>query len=67
MITILLVGAAAAGVWPFFMLGVALVHTAGTSGDFAMLNYLWLTRHQAVYTYDDADTHTSYFYARQAG
>lgn len=51
----------------FFLLGVLLVHTAGTSGDFAMLNYLWLNRHQEVFTYDDAISHTSYIYARYKG
>lgn len=49
----------------FFLAGVLLLHTAGTSGDFAMLNYLWLHSHREVYTYDDADSHTSYFYARR--
>ena len=51
----------------FLLLGVLLVHKAGTSGDFAMLNYLWLNRHQDVFTYDDAISHTSYFYARYKG
>ena len=57
----------AAAFWPpvrFVLVGVLLIHTAGTSGDFAMLNYLWLNRHQEVFTYDDAISHTSYFYGR---
>ncbi len=65
-ISMLLVMAAA--FWPplrFVLVGTLLVHTAGTSGDFAMLNYLWLNRHQEVFTYDDAVSHTSYFYGRQ--
>lgn len=38
-------------------------HTSGTAGDFALLNYLWFHRDRDVYTYDDAETKTSYFYA----
>ena len=48
----------------FYLLGVLLIHTAGTSGDFTLLNLFWLNRHQAVYTYDDASEQRSYFYAR---
>lgn len=38
-------------------------HTSGTSGDFALLNFVWLHRGRNVLTYDDADSKTSYFYA----
>ena len=48
----------------FFLLAVLLIHTAGTSGDFAMLNFLWLNRRDEVYTYDDAEEQQSYFYRR---
>ena len=47
----------------FYLTRVLILHTAGTSGDVAMLNYLWLHRHRAVFTYDDADARRSYFYA----
>lgn len=55
----------AALLWPhygFFFLAMLLIHTAGTSGDWAMLNYLWLHRSQEIYTFDDAVEHKSYFY-----
>lgn len=48
----------------FVLTGLLLAHTHGTSGDFAMLNYLWLHRNQEVYTYDDAAEAKSYFYVR---
>ncbi|MEI9863218.1 MAG: DUF3267 domain-containing protein [Limisphaerales bacterium] len=48
----------------FFLLAVRLLHTAGTSGDWAMLNFLWLHRRQDVYTFDDAEQKKSYFYKR---
>ncbi|MEI6245906.1 MAG: DUF3267 domain-containing protein [Acidobacteriota bacterium] len=47
----------------FYLMGVLLLHTAGTSGDVAMLNYLWTHRHRVVFTYDDAAASRSYFYA----
>jgi hypothetical protein len=48
----------------FYLIAVLLFHTAGTSGDFAMLNFLWRHRRTEVYTYDDADAKVSYFYQR---
>lgn len=50
----------------FLLLGALLLHTAGTSGDFAMLNYLWMNRRREVYTFDDAAERKSYFYAQIA-
>lgn len=47
----------------FFLLGVLLLHTAGTSGDWALINFLWLNRQRQVYTFDDAHEKKSYFYA----
>lgn len=48
----------------FTLLALILAHTGGAAGDFAFLNYLWLKRHQELYTFDDAGLRTSYFYAR---
>ena len=45
-------------------LGLLMVHTAATSGDWAILNYLWSQRKAEVYSYDDAASGTSYFYER---
>lgn len=43
-------------------LTVLLWHTAGVSGDWALLNYYWIHRGREIYTFDDAGV--SYFYAR---
>ena len=48
----------------FFAICLLLVHTGGTSGDWAMLNYLWLNRERKIYTFDDAARSKSYFYER---
>lgn len=44
-------------------LAALLLHVGGTSGDFALLNYLWVHRDRQLFTYDDADAQVSYFYA----
>lgn len=62
--SILVLGVILLQQYAFYLIGVLLLHTAGTSGDFAMLNYLWLNRHQDIYTFDDAVENKSYFYAR---
>ena len=46
-----------------YLIGVLLLHIAGTNGDFAKLNYLWLNRHQEIFTFDDATENKTYFYA----
>jgi hypothetical protein len=40
------------------------LHTAGTSGDWALLNYLWLHRERRILTYDDAELGETYFFER---
>ena len=42
-------------------LTVLLWHTAGVSGDWALLNYYWIQRRREVYTFDEDGV--SYFYA----
>lgn len=49
--------------WPVFWLAVLLWHTAGVSGDWALMNYYWLHRDREIYTYDDQGK--SYFFARK--
>lgn len=51
----------------FYLLCALLIHTASTSSDFALLNFLWLNRARGVVTYDDADERRSYFYASPQG
>lgn len=53
--------------YAFHLICVLLLHTAGTSGDFAMLNYLWLHRERALFTFDDALEQKTYFYAAAEG
>lgn len=48
------------------LLTVLVWHTMGTSGDFALLNYFRLHGSRMLYTYDDADIKTSYFYGDRA-
>jgi hypothetical protein len=62
--TVLMLAVALCVPYRFYLLGVLLLHTAATSGDCAMLNYLWLNRRQDIYTFDDATEKRSYFYAR---
>jgi putative zincin peptidase len=57
----------AAILWPgiaVFLLFVLLWHLHGASGDWALLNFVWLHRARGVWTYDDADAGRSWFYGR---
>ena len=49
--------------WSVLWLTVLFWHTAGVSGDWALMNYYWLNRDREIYTWDDAGR--SYFYARR--
>lgn len=64
--TALVVAAILVEPYRFYLVSVLLFHTAGTSGDFAFLNYLWIHRREEFYTYDDADEKASYLFARVA-
>ena len=44
------------------LLGAMVIHTGGTSGDFAMLSYLWIQRKRGLLTFDDEAEQISYFY-----
>jgi len=51
--------------WPearFFALALSIAHYSGTSGDFALLAYVWQRRDWPIYTYDDAGRRLSFFY-----
>jgi hypothetical protein len=61
--SILVLGAIILPQYVFYLSGVLLLHTAGTSGDFSMLNYLWLNRYQEIFTFDDAVETKTYFYS----
>ncbi len=48
----------------FVLAGCLALHTSGTAGDFALLNFYVVHRQREIYTYDDADQKRSYFYFR---
>jgi hypothetical protein len=45
-------------------LGALLLHTGGCAGDFALVNFCYRHRRQALVTYDDVRAAKSFFYAR---
>lgn len=49
--------------WSVLWLTVLFWHTAGVSGDWALMNYYWIHRGREIYTWDEAGH--SYFYARK--
>lgn len=61
--SILVLGAILLPQYAFYLVAVLLLHIAGTSGDFSMLNYLWLNQHQEIFTFDDAVEHKTYFFS----
>jgi hypothetical protein len=50
------------GLWKWSLSVFLFVHTTMCAGDFAMLNFYWLNRKKKIYTWDDADKKTAYFY-----
>ncbi|HEX2834654.1 MAG TPA: DUF3267 domain-containing protein [Thermoanaerobaculia bacterium] len=53
--------------WPgsaVFLLFVLLWHLHGSSGDWSLLNFVWIHRRRGFWTYDDADAGRSWFYGR---
>ena len=50
--------------WSVLWLTVLLWHTAGVSGDWALMNYYWIHRDREIYTWDEDGN--SYFYARRS-
>ncbi len=63
-LTPIMIGVAFAtqGLWQFVALGVLLLHTAGCSGDFALINYFYVNRTKNILTYDDVERQVSHFY-----
>lgn len=59
----------AAILWPeraVFLLFLLLWHLHGSSGDWSLLNFVWLHRRRGFWTWDDADGGRSWFYGRAA-
>jgi len=50
------------GLWKWSLSLFLFVHATMCAGDFAMLNYYALHRGKKIYTWDDFDTKTAYFY-----
>lgn len=48
----------------FVLLGILILHTAGCSGDFALISYFYKNKHLEIYTYDDIQKGESYFYQK---
>jgi hypothetical protein len=49
--------------YPFYVvLGILIPHTAGCSGDVALISYFYTNREKDIVTYDDIAKNTSYFY-----
>jgi hypothetical protein len=46
------------------LLFLLLVHLHGCSGDWSLLNFVWLHRERGFWTFDDAVTGKSYFFGR---
>lgn len=46
------------------LLGVLVIHTGATSGDFALLSYVLMHRQRGLFSYDDGIDPVSYFYER---
>lgn len=61
---LLIVLAVVSPAWSVTWLSVLLWHTAGVSGDWALMNYYWIHRGREIFTWDEGGT--SYFYARRA-
>lgn len=54
-------------VWPalaVYCLFLLLWHHHGASGDWSLMNFIWLHRAEDVWTYDDAETKESFFFGR---
>jgi len=52
----------APGLWKWSISLLLFVHTTMCAGDFALLNFYHINRKKKIYTWDDADEKTAYFY-----
>jgi hypothetical protein len=50
------------GLWKWSLSLVLFVHTTMCAGDFAILNFFFINRKKKIYSWDDADEKTAYFY-----
>jgi Putative zincin peptidase len=54
----------AKGFWFYSIYGILFLHTAGCSGDFALINFFYETRSKEILTFDDLKNKVSYFYQK---
>jgi len=52
------------GVWKWSLSLFLFVHATLCAGDIALLNLYFINRNKKIYTWDDADTKTAYFYEK---
>jgi hypothetical protein len=52
------------GLWKWSLSLFVFVHATLCAGDIALLNLYFLNRNKKIYTWDDADTKTAYFYEK---
>lgn len=50
------------GLWKWSLSLFLFIHTTMCAGDFALLNFYYLKKGRKIYTWDDADRKTAYFY-----
>lgn len=50
------------GLWKWSLSLFLFVHATMCAGDFAMLNYYWISSKKKLFTWDDADEKMAYFY-----
>jgi len=50
------------GLWKWSLSLVLFVHATMCAGDFAMLNFYFINRKKKIYTWDDFEKKTAYFY-----
>jgi hypothetical protein len=50
------------GLWKWSLSLLLFVHATMCAGDFAMVNFYFLNRRKKIYTWDDFDKKTAYFY-----
>jgi hypothetical protein len=63
---LLILGALVLPAYATFLLFVLLWHLHGCSGDWSMINFVWLHRRRGFWTYDDAIAGESFFFGRAA-
>ena len=51
--------------WKWSFSAFLFVHSTMCAGDFALMNFYYINRNKTIYTWDDADNKTTYFYEKK--